>query len=117
MSFNPFNEKAKKVENVLMSIKDLAPQSYDKNQTDAYTKTRCILMCGTEYEAVWCKHHFNRHVLDNDARREVSLLRKSEQQQQKLIASLKPVDETMLETTIAYEQAATRIGHGLAVNK
>ena len=114
MSFNPFKEKAKKVESVLMSLKDLAPKSYDKNQTDAYTKTRCILMCGTEYEAVWCKHHFNRHVLDNDARREVSLLRKSEQQQQKLIASLKPIDETMLETTIAYEQLAVDLTAYLA---
>ena len=106
MSFNPFLEKAKSVESILMSLSDLAEKPYDKVEADAYTKVRCILMNGTEYEAVWCKHHFNRHFFDNDARRAVSLIRRSEQQQQKLIAGLKPIDENLLEATISYEQLA-----------
>jgi rubrerythrin len=106
MSFNPFNEKPKKIDNLFMSFEKMSPKPYDKNEVDPYTRVRCILMNGTEFEAVWCKHHFNRHFDDNDARRDVAFLRRSEQQQQKLISSLKPIDENLLETTIGYEQLA-----------
>ncbi len=114
MNLNPFNEKPKKVESTLMSWKDMYVKPYDKNEVSPYTKTRCILMNGTEYEAVWCKHHFNRNYPDNDARREVALLRRSEQQQQKMISLLKPIDETLLETTIGYEQLAVDLTAFLA---
>lgn len=106
MKFNPFLEKPKKLESQIMSLKDLAPKPYDKNEVDPYTRVRCILMNGTEYEAVWSKHHFHRHCADNDVRRMVSLVRRLEQQQQKLISALKPIDENLLETTIGYEQLA-----------
>lgn len=114
MTFNPFKEKPKKVESCLMRWKDLFSTPYNKNEVSPYTKTRCILMNGTEYEAVWCKHHFNRHYPDNDARRKVALLRRNEQQQQKLISLLKPIDESLLETTIAYEQLAVDLTAFLA---
>lgn len=106
MKFNPFLEKPKKLESTIMSLKSLSPKPYDKNEVDPYTRVRCILMNGTEYEAVWSKHHFNRHYGDNDARRAVALVRRLEQEQQKLIASLKPADENVLQTTIGYEQLA-----------
>ncbi len=106
MNFNPFLEKPKKLEACVMSWKDLSPKPYDKNEVDPYTRVRCILMNGTEYEAVWSKHHFNRHCADNDVRRSVGMIRNMEQQQQKLIAALKPMDEDILETTIGYEQLA-----------
>ena len=106
MSYNPFLAKPKNIENTIMSFKKLSPKPYNKNEVDPYTRVRCILMNGTEYEAVWSKHHFNRHCGDNDIRRAVGLIRNSEQQQQKLIANLKPADENVLETTIGYEQLA-----------
>ncbi len=106
MSFNPFNEKPIDHERLLMSWKDMSPMPYNKNEVDPYTRVRCILMNGTEYEAVWCKHHFNRRFDDADAKRAVALLRRSEQEQQKLISALKPCDENLLETTIGYEQLA-----------
>ncbi len=114
MNFNPFEEKPKKLESTLMSWKEIFVKPYDKNEVSPYTKVRCILMNGTEYEAVWCKHHFNRHYPDNDARREVALLRRCEQQQQKLISLLKPIDESILETTIGYEQLAVDLTAFLA---
>ncbi|MBR2398235.1 MAG: hypothetical protein IKA97_05660, partial [Clostridia bacterium] len=114
MNFNPFEQKPKKPESVIMSFKDMYVKPYDKNEVSPYTKVRCILMNGTEYEAVWCKHHFNRHFPDNDARRAVALIRRSEQQQQKLISLLKPIDETLLETTISYEQLAVDLTAFLA---
>ena len=97
-----------------MSFKDLYVKPYDKNEVSPYTKVRCILMNGTEYEATWCKHHFNRHYPDNDARRAVALIRRNEQQQQKMISLLKPIDETLLETTISYEQLAVDLTAFLA---
>ena len=114
MNFNPFNEKPKKMESVIMNWKTLAVKPYNKEEVDPYTRVRCILMNGTEYEAVWSKHHFNRHCDNNDVRREVALVRRSEQQQQKLIAALKPIDENMLETTIGYEQLAVDLTATLA---
>ena len=114
MKLNPFLEKPKKIESTIMSMKMLSPNPYDKNEVDPYTRVRCILMNGTEYEAVWSKHHFNRHIADNDARRAVSLVRRGEQLQQKLIASLKPADENVLQTTIGYEQLAVDLTATLA---
>ena len=106
MNLNPFLEKPKKLESTIMSMKMLAPKPYDKNEVDPYTRVRCILMNGTEYEAVWSKHHLNRHCADNDIRRSFAFIRRLEQQQQKLIAALKPADENIIETTIGYEQLA-----------
>ena len=114
MTFNPFEEKPKKPETLFMRWKDLFVKPYDKNEVSPYTRVRCILMNGTEYEAVWCKHHFNRHYPDNDARRAVALIRRSEQQQQKMISLLKPIDESLLETTIGYEQLAVDLTAFLA---
>lgn len=106
MNINPFLEKPKKIESTIMSMKMLSPKPYNKDEVDPYTRVRCILMNGTEYEAVWSKHHLNRHCANNDIRRSIGLIRRLEQQQQKLIAALKPADENILETTIGYEQLA-----------
>lgn len=114
MKFNPFLEKPKKLESIIMSWKDLAPKPYKKFESSPYTRVRCILMNGTEYEAVWFSHQFHRHCADNDLRRKMALVRRSEQQQQKVIAGLKPVDENLLETTIGYEQLAVDLTAFLA---
>ena len=114
MKFNPFLEKPKKLDSCIMSWKDLAQKPYDKNEVDPYTRVRCILMNGTEYEAVWFGHEFHRHSCDNDLRRTIALVRRNEQQQQKLIAGLKPADENLLETTIGYEQLAVDLTAFLA---
>lgn len=114
MSYNPFLAKPKKIESTIMSFKMLSPKPYNKDEVDPYTRVRCILMNGTEYEAVWSKHHFNRHCGDNDIRRAVGLLRNCEQQQQKLIANLKPADENVLQTTLGYEQLAVDLTAFLA---
>ena len=116
MKFNPFLEKPKKLESIIMSWKDLAPKPYDKCEVDPYTRTRCILMNGTEYEAVKFSHQFHRHSCDNDLRRSLAMVRRSEQQQQKLISALKPIDENLLETTIGYEQLAVDLTAFLAQN-
>ena len=107
MSFNPFNERPEKnTDSLFMDWQKIYPCSYDKYETDPYTKVRCILMNGTEYEANWFSHQFSRHCNNNDVRRQIAEVRRMEKQQQKRIACLKPINETVLETTISYEQLA-----------
>ncbi|MGN1043102.1 MAG: hypothetical protein ACI4SK_06440 [Christensenellales bacterium] len=106
MSFNPFNEKPEKIDSLFLDWATVYPKSYDKNEVDPYTKVRCILMNGTEFEATWYSHQFHRHCPDNNVRRELAAVRAQEQQQQKRIACLKPINESVLETTIGYEQLA-----------
>ena len=103
---NPFEVKTKPADRYYMDWQKIYPHPYDKNEVDPYTRLRIILMNGTEYEANWFSHQFHRHCSNNDLRRELAVLRRTEQQQQKRIADLKPIDESILETTIGYEQLA-----------
>ena len=103
---NPFDEKPEKIFDTIKSWNELYDYSYNKNEVDPYTKTRVILMNGTEYEANWFSHQFARNCDNNDIKRELALARYIEKQQQKRIATLRPINETILETTISYEQLA-----------
>ena len=104
---NPFEEKnAIPVEDTYKDWTQLNLKPYDKKTASPYTKTRVILMNGTEFESNWFLHQFSRHCNNNELRREIAMVRRHEQQQQKMISSLKPLDESNLETTIAYEQLA-----------
>jgi len=111
---NPFNMKPMLLEETLMNWRTLYPAPYDKHSVDPYTRTRVILMNGTEFEACWFSHQFSRHCADNDLRRELAMIRRSEQQQQKLLSALKPKNETILEHTIGYEQLAVDLTAELA---
>lgn len=103
---NPFNQLPNEGKINFTSLKNNYPKAYDKNQTDPYTKARVILMNGTEFESNWFLHQFNRHCLNNDVRRVIASVRRQEQFQQKCISALKPINESILETTIGYEQLA-----------
>ena len=111
---NPFNEKPMSIEKSLQNWKDLYPRSYDKREVDPYTKTRIILMNGTEFESNWFSHQFARHTDNNELRRELALSRYIEKQQQLKISLLKPANETVLEHTIGYEQLAVDLTAELA---
>lgn len=103
---NPFYEKGALPVEKFASVQDYSPIPYDKKTVSPYTKTRIILLNGAEFEQNWFLHQFSRSCNDNDLRREISLIRRHEQQQQKIISGLKPIDESDLETTIGYEQLA-----------
>lgn len=106
MSMNPFVEKPIKTAEDFYGWNNMALKPYNKFDVDPYTRVRIILANGAEYEAVWFSHQFHRHERDNDLRRDLATLRRKEQQQQKRIASLKPIGEGILEHTIGYEQLA-----------
>lgn len=114
MHFNPFEQRPVSLEQTFMDWNTMYPKPYDKNAVNPYTKTRIILMNGTEFEAQWFSRNFSRHCPDNDLRRELAMMRRTEQQQQKRISCLKPKDETILEHTIAYEQLAVDLTAAMA---
>lgn len=116
-TLNPFEIKPEKINASFRDWKQLAQNAYNKYEVDPYTKVRIILMNGTEFEANWFSHQFHRHCTDNDLRRELALLRRVEQQQQKAIASLKPINENLLEHTIGYEQLAVDLTAIMAQNE
>ena len=74
-------------------------------------------MNGTEYESVWFLHQFARNCNNDEIKRYLAVVRNQEQQQQKMIACLKPLNESILETTIAYEQLAIDLTATLAQNE
>jgi hypothetical protein len=117
MAFNPFEEKGIPIEKQLRSWGQLNVQPYDKNQVDPYTRCRVILMNGIEVEGVIFKHQFARHCKDMELKRQVAMTRRIEQQQQKTINWLSPPDETVLETTIGYEQVAVDLTAYIARNE
>ena len=114
MSFNPFEQKPCSLESTIMDWSEIRPYSYNKQEVDPYTRTRVILMNGTEFEANWFLHQFQRNCSNNNVRRALAVMRRSEQLQQKLISLIKPANETLLEHTIGYEQLAVDLTAHLA---
>ena len=111
---NPFREQSCRLDESLLNWQAMCPKPYDKRAVDPYTRTRVILMNGTEFENVWFSHQLSRNCPNGDVRRALAMMRRSEQQQQKLLAALKPADETLLEHTIGYEQLAVDLTAQLA---
>ena len=115
-SMNPFTYKTKDLEEYVMTWEKMYPKSYNKTKTSPYTKTRVILMNGTEFESNWFLHQFARNCDIPELKKEIAIVREQEQQQQKRISCLKPIDESILEATIAYEQLAIDLTAILAQN-
>ena len=79
---------------------------YHKRDVDPYTRVRVILMNGIENEAWAYSHHFARCTGNQEVKSLLAQTRMVEQQQQTTINWLHPADQTILETTIAFEQVA-----------
>lgn len=116
-TMNPFEIRPEKPDSLFLARKDVIRAPYNAMEVDPYTRVRTILADGAEFEAVRFSHAFARHCIDNDLRRELALTRRVEQQQQKAIASLKPMDETVLMHTIGYEQLAVDLTAIMARNE
>lgn len=115
--FNPFEQKPIQLGDTIMDQELIYPKAYNKYEVDPYTKVRIILMNGIEVESTLFKHQFHRNCMNNDLRRELALLRRTEQQQQKVINWLSPKNETPLEVTIGYEHVAVDLTAWLAQNE
>lgn len=111
---NPFEQKPYSLKQAFMNWRRMYPKAYNKHEVNPYTKTRIILANGNEFEANWFSHQFARHTGDNCLRREIALVRETEKEQQLKISLLKPINETVLEHTISYEQLAVDLTAELA---
>ena len=113
---NPLKVETKDINSYNLSLDKMYPKPYNKKTASPYTKTRVILMNGTEYESVWFMHQFARHTDNDEIKSYLAIIRAQEQMQQKRLACLKPINESILETTIAYEQLAIDLTATLAQN-
>ena len=114
MAMNPFRERGIPVEKQIRSWKQVALPPYRKGDVDAFTRCRIILMNGIEMEAGTFSHGFARVCDDPDLKGTLASLRRVEHQQQNTINWLNPSDQSVLETTIAYEQVAIELTAYLA---
>jgi hypothetical protein len=105
-SFNPLAEKGIPLGQQIRNWSQLAVTPYDKRAVDPYTRTRVIIMNGIEIEAVMHSHQFARHTDDLDTKGTLAEIRRTEQQQQRVVSGLVPGDETNIEHTLGYEQTA-----------
>ena len=111
---NPFKEKGTPLESQVRSWKQVAQAPFMKQEVDAFTRCRVILMNGIEVEAGVFSHSFARVSQDTDLKKTLARLRLIEHQQQNTINWLNPADQSVLETTIAFEQVAIELTAYLA---
>ena len=117
MTFNALKEKGLPLEKQLRNWHLIVREPYNKNEVDCYSRTRQILMNGIEIEAWNFKHAFSRFCPDPDDCKLVTMTRRIEDQQQTTINWLAPKDQSILETTLGYEQVAVDLTAWLAQNE
>ena len=117
MSFEPLKEKGIPLEKQIRYWEQIVQKPYSKADIDCYTRTRQILMNGIEIEAWGFKHLFSRLCSDIDDCKVVSNIRRIEDTQQTTINWLAPSDQTVLDTTLGYEQVAVDLTAWLAQNE
>jgi rubrerythrin len=114
MSINPFEEKGVRLDKQFRTWKQIAQLPYRKQEVDAYTRCRVILMNGIETASILFSHNMARKTVDNELKELLAIMRRVDSQQQTTINWLNPFDQTVLETTIAYEQVAVDLTAYLA---
>lgn len=119
MTFNPLKEKGLPLNKQQRNWHQIVAKPYKKQLVDCYTRTRQILMNGIEVEAWGFKHQFNRFMknLDSEDRIRISQLGRIENQQQMTCNWLSPASQSVLETTLGYEQVAVDLTAWLAQNE
>jgi hypothetical protein len=109
------HERGVPLERQQFNWQDLVRPPISKLNDDAFTRVRIILMNGIESEALRFQHAAAR--FNGPLRLELARLRRAEQHQQTLVNWLLPADQSLLETTIAYEQVAIEVTAHVAMNE
>lgn len=117
MSFNPLKEKGIPIEKQLRNWHEIVKDPYNKIEVDCYTRTRQILMNGIEVEAWNFKHNFSRMTDDIEINKMIALTRRIEDMHQTTVNWLIPASQTVLESTLGYEQVAVDLTAWLAQNE
>ncbi len=117
MTFNPLKEKGIPLEKQLRNWHQIVGKPYNKTDVDCYTRTRQILMNGIEVEAWGFKHQLARFLADNEDKVKISQIGRIENTQQMTANWMGPADQSVLDTTLAYEQVAVDLTAWLAQNE
>ncbi len=117
MTFNPLKEKGIALDKQLRTWHDIAKRKFNKYEVDCYSRTRQILMNGIEVEAWNFKHAFSRFCDDADTKEFLAMTKKFEDAQQTTVNWMSPADQSVLETTLGYEQVAVDLTAWLAQNE
>ena len=117
MTFNPLKEKGIPLEKQMRNWHQIVGKPYNKTDVDCYTRTRQILMNGIEVEAWGFKHQLARFLDDNDDKIKLSQIGRIENTQQMTCNWMGPADQSVLDTTLAYEQVAVDLTAWLAQNE
>jgi hypothetical protein len=110
-----FKESGVPLDKQSFDWRELVPEPISKLDDDAFTRVRVILMNGIENESWIFQHQFAR--INEALRLPLARVRRAEQHQQTLVNWLLPSDQSVLETTIAYEQVAVELTASLAQNE
>lgn len=117
MSFNPLKEKGIALDKQLRTWYDISKRRFDKHSVDCYSRTRQILMNGIEVEAWNFKHAFARFSADDEVKEFLAATKRIEDAQQTTINWMTPSDQSVLETTLGYEQVAVDLTAWMAQNE
>lgn len=115
MALELFKEKGIPLEKQEFDWHDLVRTPISKLNDDAFTRVRIILMNGIENEAWNFQHNLARGY--GNLRPALARVRRVEQHQQTLVNWLLPGGQSVLETTIAYEQVAVEVTASVAQNE
>jgi len=107
MTLDIRNEKGVPLARQIFTWREMAGPPYSKLDDDAFARVGVILMNGVEAEAVRFSHACAR--MNRELQIPLARVRRIEQHQQTLVNWLNPADQSPLETTIGFEQAAIEI--------
>jgi hypothetical protein len=113
MGIDLLNDRGTPLEKQVFTWKDLVQPPYSKLDDDAFTRVRVILMNGLEAEALRFSHLCGR--MNRDLQLDLAKIRRIEHHQQTLINWLNPADQSVLETTIGFEQVAIEVTAAIAL--
>ena len=114
---NVLKEKGIPLEKQLRTWNDIVKRPYNRFDVDNYSRTRQILLNGIETEAWGFKHAFVRKCDDTELNKTLVNIRRIEDMQQTTVNWLCPVNQTVLDTTLGYEQVAVDLTAWLAQNE
>lgn len=117
MTLNPLKEKGIPFEKQVKTWYDIVKRPFKRDEVDCYTRTRQILMNGIETEAWSFKRAFCRVYHDDDVKRTVARIRRIEDNQQTTNNWFGPARQSVLDTTLGYEQVAVDLTAWLAQNE
>ena len=117
MGFNPLKEKGIAISKQIRNWHQIVGKPYNKTELDCYTRTRQILMNGIEVEAWGFKHQMNRFMPNNNDKELIAAISRIEDSQQATANWMGPADQSVLETTLAYEQVAVDLTAWMAQNE